>query len=222
MSRPIDAVVFDFDGLILDTEAPVFAAWCAAFESHGCPPPTVEVWAEWIGTDRDDLELVELLVAAAPGPVDLDLMHARRRALRDEMLAAEVIRPGVVAWIDEAQAAGLGTAIASSSPDWWVLGHLDRIGLRDRFAHVACAGDDLPAKPAPDTYLAACAALGVEPQRALAVEDSPNGIAAAKAAGMRCVTVPNPITARLDVTAADLRLGSLADCSLHDAVARVL
>jgi HAD superfamily hydrolase (TIGR01509 family) len=217
----IDAVVFDCDGLILDTEAPVFAAWCAAFESHGCPPPTVEQWSVWIGTDSDDAEVVELLLASAQGPVDLDAMHAARRVLRDEMLGAEVIRPGVIAWIDEADAAGLGIAIASSSPDWWVLGHLDRLGLRARFAHVACAGHELAAKPEPDTYLAACAALGVEPRRALAVEDSPHGIAAAKAAGLHCVTVPNPITELLDVTAADLRLRSLADCSLRDAVARI-
>ena len=65
MIHSIDAVVFDCDGLILDTEAPVFAAWCAAFESHGCPPPTVEQWSVWIGTDSDDAEVVELLLASA-------------------------------------------------------------------------------------------------------------------------------------------------------------
>ena len=76
-------------------------------------------------------------------------------------------------------------------------------------------------KPAPDTYLEACARLRVEPRHALGVEDSPNGIAAAKAAGLRCVSVPNEMTATLDLSAADLHLASLADCTLAEAVARL-
>src|SRR4029077_8978660 len=124
---------------------------------------------------------------------------------------------GVRAWLDEAIEAGLGIAIASSSPDDWVLGHLDRLGLRMHFDHVMCAGNGRPAKPAPDTYAAACAALGVRPHRALAVEDSAHGVTAAKGAGLACVVVPNALTASLDLSAADLRLESLADCSLSEA-----
>jgi beta-phosphoglucomutase-like phosphatase (HAD superfamily) len=84
-----------------------------------------------------------------------------------------------------------------------------------------CAGEQRAGKPAPDTYLAACVALGVEARRALAVEDSAHGVAAAKAAGLLCVVVPNSLTKGLDLSAADLRLDSLADCSLADAVARI-
>src|SRR5258706_3817796 len=113
----IDAVVFDFDGLMLDTEVPVYAAWCAAFESYGGAPPTLEEWGAIIGTDSDDRELLDLLVARAARPVDVDKMHAARRAHRDALLAAEDVLPGVMAWISEAAAAGLGIAIASSSPD---------------------------------------------------------------------------------------------------------
>jgi HAD superfamily hydrolase (TIGR01509 family) len=220
-SRPVDAVVFDFDGLVVDTEAPVFEAWRAVFESHGCPPLTVEQWSLWIGRDTDNAEIIELLVAGASRPVDLEAMHATRRAHLSGLLSLEVVRPGVEAWLDEADRSGLGLAIASSSSDWWVLGHLERLGLRERFAYVACASATLAGKPAPDTYLAACAALEVVPRRAVAVEDSPNGIAAAKAAGLHCVAVPNPLTESLDLSAADLRLGSLADCSLAEAVTRV-
>jgi HAD superfamily hydrolase (TIGR01509 family) len=221
VSMGIDGIVFDFDGLVLDTEAPIYAAWCAAFESFGCPPPTIEQWSVWIGTDTDDSALIEALLAGARRLVDLDAMHEVRRAHRDELLAAEAVRPGVIAWIDEAAAAGIGVAIASSSSDDWVLGHLERLGARGRFDHVVCAGNGRPAKPAPDTYLGACRALGVEPSRALAVEDSPHGVAAAKAAGLACVVVPNPLTESLDLSAADLRLGSLAECSLGDALARI-
>ncbi len=217
----IEAVVFDFDGLMLDTEVPVYAAWCAAFESYGATPPTLEEWGVIIGTDSDDQELLDLLHARAARPVDLDEMHAERRAHRDALLAAEDVLPGVTTWIADATAAGFGIAIASSSPDDWVLGHLDRLGLRGHFEHVMCAGELRAGKPAPDTYLAACAALGVNVDRALAVEDSANGVAAAKTAGLWCVVVPNAMTRSLDLSAADLRLGSLADCSLHDAIARL-
>jgi HAD superfamily hydrolase (TIGR01509 family) len=217
----IDAVVFDFDGLMLDTEAPVYAAWCAAFESHGAVPPTIEEWGVIIGTDADNQELIDLLMTRAARPVDVDDMHGARRAHRDALLAAEEVLPGVTAWIGEATTAGLGIAIASSSPEDWVLGHLERLGLHGHFAHVMCAGHLRAGKPAPDTYLAACAALGVDPPRALAVEDSAHGIAAAKAAGLSCVVVPNSLTRSLDLSAADLRLDSLADCSLHDAIARI-
>ncbi len=221
MSIEIDAVVFDFDGLMLDTEMPVYAAWCAAFESYGGAPPTVEEWGTIIGTDSDNRELLDLLMTRASRPVDVDEMHAARRAHRDSLLAAEEVLPGVLEWISEALAAGLGIAIASSSPDDWVLGHLERLGLRSHFHHVICAGVDRPGKPAPDTYLAACAELGVEEKRTLAVEDSANGIAAAKRAGLWCVVVPNSLTKSLDLSAADLRLGSLAECSWQEAVARL-
>jgi HAD superfamily hydrolase (TIGR01509 family) len=221
VSLGVDAVVFDFDGLVLDTEAPVYAAWCATFEAYGAVPPSPEEWGAYIGTDSDDRELLDLLVETASVPVDIDEMHARRRAHRDTLLAAEAVLPGVSAWIDEAIAGGLGVAIASSSPDDWVLGHLDRLGLRRHFHHVMCAGPGRQAKPEPDTYLAACMALGVEPQRALAVEDSAHGITAAKSAGLLCVTVPNPLTKSLDLSAADLRLESLAECSLQEAVRRI-
>jgi len=221
VSIGLDAVVFDFDGLVLDTEGPVYAAWCATFESYGCAPPTLAEWGVYIGTDSDDRELLDLLVTTASRAVDVDEMQAARRAHRDALLAAEQVLPGVRAWLDEAIEAGLGIAIASSSPDDWVLGHLDRLGLRMHFDHVMCAVKGRPAKPAPDTYVAACDALGVEPHRALAVEDSAHGVAAAKRAGLLCVVVPNSLTQSLDLSAADLRLGSLADCSLQAAVARI-
>ena len=97
-------------------------------------------------------------------------------------------------------------------------GHLTRLGVRDRFGHVSCRDEIIPPKPAPDVYIRACEALGVAPREAVAVEDSPNGVAAAKAAGLWCVAVPNGITGALDFGAADLVVGSLADCPLSAAL----
>jgi HAD superfamily hydrolase (TIGR01509 family) len=214
----IEAVVFDFDGLILDTEGPVFTAWQEEFEAHGCPPLTLEEWAAEIGTSGG-LDLVDLIRSRATRPFDETAMHDRRRVRRDVLLAREITRPGVEAWLDDADALGLGLAIASSSPIEWVEEHLARLGLRSRFACVSCYSDEIAGKPAPDTYLTACAVLGIAPGAALALEDSPHGVAAAKAAGLRCVAVPNAITSSLDLSGADLCVASLADVSLWAVIA---
>ena len=200
MTVRIRAVVFDFDGLILDTELPIFRAWCRVFEAHGTIPPTIAEWSAGIGT-TEGLDMESWLRERVGGPIDFAVINESRRMHRDELLAVERALPGVVDWLDEAEAAGYGVAIASSSPDDWVYEHLDRLGLVARFSAIVTAGGELRSKPAPDTYLEACARLAVEPRHALALEDSPNGIAAAKAAGLRCVTVPHPLTETLDLSA---------------------
>jgi HAD superfamily hydrolase (TIGR01509 family) len=216
----IRALVFDFDGLILDTELPIYAAWCALFEDHGASPPTIEEWSAEIGT-VNGLDLHGMLVERATRPVDLDEADVWRRGHRDLLLAEQQARPGVEDWVAEAEAAGLGIGIASSSEAEWVLPLLERIGLHTRFRYVVNAGGALRPKPAPDVYLEACARLGVAPVHALAIEDSPHGIAAAKDAGLHCVAVPHQLTEALDLSAADLRLASLAECSLAEAIARL-
>lgn len=222
----VDGIVFDFDGLILDTERPVFVAWQEAFLDHGCPPLTLDEWAREIGT-VGGLDLVEMIRTRATRPFDEQAMDARRRVRRDELLALETTRPGVDAWLDEADTLGIPLAVASSSPRDWVETHLGRLGLLARFAFLACFGDqgpgriELAGKPAPDTYLAACAAIGVEPASALAIEDSPPGVAAAKAAGLWCLAVPHEITERLDLSSADLRVSSLADVTIGEVFDRL-
>jgi beta-phosphoglucomutase-like phosphatase (HAD superfamily) len=109
---------------------------------------------------------------------------------------------------------GLEVGLASSSSADWVAEHLDRYGLKDRFDVIRCAGGTLQAKPAPDLYLQVLRDLAISATEAIALEDSPNGIAAAKAAGLYCIAVPNQITARLDLSGANLILPSLAAMSL--------
>jgi HAD superfamily hydrolase (TIGR01509 family) len=212
----IRAVVFDFDGLILDTEVPVYEAWVHAFETYGCGPISMDEWAKEIGTNGS-LDLVAMMRARATKPFDEDEMHELRRIRREELQALEEVRPGVVQWLDDAAAHGLSLAIASSSPTDWVEHHLDLLGLRSRFQFLACFGTDIAAKPEPDSYQAACRALGVEPAEAIAVEDSPHGVTAAQRAGLRCIAVPNAITAQLDLSHADVVVRSLAEFSLADA-----
>jgi HAD superfamily hydrolase (TIGR01509 family) len=131
-----------------------------------------------------------------------------------ERILAERVLPGVERTIDAAVAAGLLLGVASSSSAEWVGSHLARLGLLDHFAELACRTADVPPKPAPDLYLAAVGALGVAPHEAIAFEDSPNGVAAAKAAGLWCVAVPNGMTRGMDLGAADLVVASFEDVEL--------
>ena len=115
MSSEIRAVVFDFDGLVLDTEVPVYASWCAAFEAHGAPPPTIEEWSVEIGTSGS-IDMHAWLIDRADRPVDLDVMNESRRAHRDALLAREHARPGVIAWLAEADATGLASRSHRARP----------------------------------------------------------------------------------------------------------
>src|SRR5688500_11310781 len=206
-----DAVVFDFDGLILDTEGPEFRACQLVYEVHGHRLALAD-WAAAIGT-HDGFDPHAHLEGLLGAPLDAADLREIFQARKDELMATEVILPGVIAWLDAAEDLDLGVAIASSSSarSGHVEGHLARLDLRHRFAHVSCWTEDVRPKPAPDLYLAATAALAVDPARAIAVEDSPNGIAAAKAAGLWCLAVPNPLTAALDLSAADALAASLAE-----------
>jgi HAD superfamily hydrolase (TIGR01509 family) len=218
LNRAVRAVVFDFDGLILDTETSIYNAWAEAYRAHGLEPIDLETWCAEIGT-HNRLDLVGPLRVAAPD-LDIEAFDAARRARRDELLSVEELLPGVEQWLEDAAAAGLAVAIASSSPPEWVEPHLQRFDLIDRFACISCFREPLRPKPEPDLYIAACDSLGVAPSEAIAVEDSPNGVAAAKAAGMFSVAVPRGMTAALDCSGADVVTSSLADLPLAEAISR--
>jgi len=207
----IRALVFDFDGLICDTETSAFETARAIYAEHGVDL-TIEQWQDRIGTRGRpwyaDLE-------AAVGPLsDRDAVVERRRLAHHEQVGAEAAMPGVESFVVEASDAGLALAVASSSSVGWVSEHLDRLGLLSRFAVLSCANDDVPAKPDPDVYRLAVEQLGVAPLEATAFEDSPNGIAAARAAGLRCIAVPNRMTEGLDLSAADAVVPSFADLAV--------
>ena len=210
-------LVFDFDGTILDTEDSVHRAWHELWASHGVDLPRAE-WQAILGTDGgfDAWAELERRLGQAVDPQ----LRDQRRARRDELLHAEVPRPGVVAWLDEADRLGVPVAIASSSPPDWVDGHLVRLGLLDRFAFLACCDGDIPGKPDPTSFRVACESIGADPSVSVAVEDSPHGIAAAVAAGLFTVAVPHPLTVDLDLSAADVVVGSLDEVRLADVLAR--
>lgn len=209
-------LVWDFDGLIVDTESALFASSVGIFAEHGVDL-VLDEWQVVVGTARH--HWTDLLGRARGRPVDDDereQLVALRRARHDAALVDSVARPGVVALLDQAREAGVPSVVASSSTDEWVVGHLERLGLVDRFTGVVTR--DLVGaertKPEPDLFLAAAAALGVPPGRCVALEDSPAGVRAARAATMPVVAVPAGITAGLAFPPADLVVASLAEVDL--------
>jgi len=216
----IRAIVFDFDGLILDTEEPIYRSWLEVYEAHGQELP-FERWVQIVGSStigfHPQHHLEERLGRSLPKEV-LD----RRIGRRTEMVLANKVLPGVVEHLDAARASGLKLGVASSSTRDWVMGHLARLGILDRFDCLRCRDDVANVKPEPDLYLAVLECVGVAASEAIAIEDSPNGVLAAKRAGMRCVAIPNSITARLDLGQADVVLGSLAEVTLAELLRRVV
>jgi HAD superfamily hydrolase (TIGR01509 family) len=213
-SRLIRAIVFDFDGLILDTEEPIYRSWLEVYQAHGENLP-FERWVQTVGSTTAGFHpqhhLEERLGRSLPKEV-LD----RRIGRRTEMILAQKVLPGVARHLEDAKTMGLKLGVASSSTSDWVRGHLARLGILDNFDCMRCRDDVANAKPEPDLYLAVLDCLGVAASDAIAIEDSPNGVLAAKRAGMRCVAIPNSITARLDLGQADMLLGSLADVTLAE------
>jgi HAD superfamily hydrolase (TIGR01509 family) len=211
----LKAVVFDFDGTILDTESPDFQAWCEVYASHG-QELDFEMWCTGVGTTQGGFDPYGTLEALIQSPLDRDDVRRVVRARNLELIGDLALLEGVEARLEEARELGLGIAIASSASLDWVSGHLERYNLTEYFHAVVCAGKDLPAKPNPAVYLTALEWLGATPQETVAFEDSPHGIAAAKAAGLTCVAVPNAITSRLDFSLADRIVASLGACSLRE------
>ena len=216
-ARAFDAVVFDLDGVIVDTERIVHDVWEETFARYGASF-TAEEWATIVGTDKG-FDPLSALVARSTLPVP-PLARLQEQVLARELELLEGISPlpGVVEWIEGARRLAMGVAVASSSPEAWVKSRLKDVGLGDRFLVVSSRSATLAAKPAPDLYLDACRRLGVEPARAIAVEDSANGLKAARAAGLACLAVPNSITAAHDLGEADLIVESLAAVPIETAV----
>jgi HAD superfamily hydrolase (TIGR01509 family) len=204
---PVSALLFDFDGLIVDTETPSLTSWQELYREHG-HELTLERWAAAVGTigGFDPVAYLRELV----GPVDLTEGLERRRARDLALGEIEDLRPGVLAYLVEARRRGLATAIVSSSSRDWVDLQLVRLeGVGDFDEIVTADGDPARAKPLPVLYLEALERLGVAADDAIAFEDSPNGVRAARAAGIFCVAVPNGVTASLGLDEASLVVSSL-------------
>jgi len=209
---PLQAVIFDFDGLIVDTETPEFESWCQEFEAHG---QTLDIreWSKCVGAGPTVWDVYTHLESLLNRPVDRTAVAASRESRYRNVVKGLAPRPGLLELLRDVQQTNLPYAIASSSELVWVTKHLEQLGLREEFPIIWTRDQVDNPKPAPDLYLAACQSLQVQPQNTVALEDSANGIRAAKAAGLKVVAIPNPVTANFDLSSADRRVNSLTELS---------
>lgn len=209
------ALIFDFDGLIVDTELPDYLSWQEVYRSYGVEL-SLDHWCTIVGGNAEsDFEPHEYLEALIQKQVDREQIWVRRRKSYLEHLETQPILPGVLSLLDRAREYGLKLAVASSSPENWVVGHLTRLGLLDYFDAVVTADDVELTKPDPGLFLLAADKIGVKPNEVIVLEDSSNGVKGAKRAGMFVVVVPNEITRKTDLSLADLRLEALDTIDLE-------
>ncbi|WP_281933281.1 HAD family hydrolase [Paenibacillus tyrfis] len=211
----IKAIVFDFDGLIVDTESAWFDCYAEVLGGYDIPFPT-EVFAACVGSHGGQIEAY--IRQMAEGRTDISEVRKAAAKLHAVKMETVTLRDGVAEYIEAARRLGLKVGLASSSDRAWVESFLRRFGLLDSFEVIKTKDDVANVKPDPELYLKAIQALGIEAHEALAFEDSANGAAAAKAAGLWCVIVPNPVTEQLAFGNVDGRLRSMTDRPLEDVI----
>lgn len=218
----LKALIFDFDGLVLDTETPEFTAWQNIYQEYGFELP-FEEWEKIVGGyGLSTFDAAEHLALLSSGKIDAVSSKARYRKESDAMILASSILPGVINLIQSAKGEGLKVAIGSSSPHSWVDGHTQRLGIYDLFDFIICQ-DDVEkgkTKPFPDIYLKALEQLEIKNHEAIVFEDSPNGVLASRRAGIFVVAVPNELTLQMNVQG-DLTVSSLAEISLQDLTEKI-
>jgi HAD superfamily hydrolase (TIGR01509 family) len=219
----IQALIFDFDGLILDTETPEFLCWQNMYREHGFEFPQ-DKWALVIGgNDYSKFDAAEHLSFLTQGRLDVQSLRARNSLESHNIVVNQGPLPGVVDYLEEAKRRGLKLAIASSSPHSWVDDHAQRIGVFHYFDYVITE-DEVGrgrTKPNPDLFLLTLNRLQVPKEAVIVFEDSPNGVKAANRAGIFVVAVPNGVTSLLSLEGADLILNSLSDLSLSELLDKV-
>jgi HAD superfamily hydrolase (TIGR01509 family) len=211
LPRPVRAVVFDMDGLLVDSEAVFRDAMMHVAREQGRDLP-LEVFLRMVGLPAPASRSVALAHFGADFPIDAfnEAVWKHAQAHHDEIGVA--LKAGVTELLDHLDDAGLPRAVATSSTHAAVERQLGRNGILARFQAVVAAGDYARGKPNPDPFLTAAARLGVDPADCLALEDSHNGVRAAHAAGMMTVMVPDLLAATDEMRA---RCIAIAE-SLHD------
>lgn len=211
---PTSAVIFDFDGLIIDSETPLFDIWASVYASHGATL-SMQEWQHALGTQGgfDPFAHLSTMLAQA---LDRDTLASFVRDEHWRLCGDQPLLPGVRDRIDEARTLSLGVAVASSSPLAWVHPWLEHHGLLPRLDTVCTRDDVQHVKPAPDLFLLAAERMRVDPAACVVFEDSPNGLRAAHAAGMQAVAVPNSLTRGLLRPGPHLVLDSMADMTLRE------
>jgi HAD superfamily hydrolase (TIGR01509 family) len=211
----VAAVVFDFDGVILDSESAEFESHRRIFDRHGLPL-TPEEWCDQIGVwvEEHERRWCARLNERCGASMAYEDFKAEQHRIFHEILAREPMR-GIRELLDALADAGVPTAVASTSSSRWVVPAVERLGLTDRFRTIVTANDVERRKPAPDVYIEAVRRLGADPRRSVAIEDSGPGIASASAAGLKTVAIPHWLTRTHDLAPAALRVEHAGELTLE-------
>ena len=219
----IQALIFDFDGLILDTETPEFRSWQNIYREYGFEFPS-ERWGSIVGGNgHSDFDAADHLSLLTQGRLDSDSLRTRNRLESDEIILAQGTLPGVSDYIHDAKRLRLKLAIASSSDAAWIHRHGTRLGVLEYFDDIVTR-DDVGigrTKPNPDLFLLTLSRLKVPKEAAIVFEDSPNGVKAANNAGIFVVAIPNGVTSLLSLEEADLTLKSMSDLPLSQLLDKI-
>lgn len=211
---PLQGILFDFDGLILDTETTIFQAWKEKFNEHG-KELLLDEWAEILGKSADHSGPIDKFLTIFPEEEQREEILHEVKQREMELILQKKPLPGAEELIIKAKDHGIKLGIVSSSDQDWVHSHLKRLGLMKFFDHTSCADDVEIAKPDPELYNLGLKKAGLPRDKVLVLEDSPNGVLAAKRAGLYCIAVPNQLTGQLPFYnnggAPDLILDSLLD-----------
>lgn len=213
----IQGLLFDFDGLLVDTETPAFESWQSIYAEYG-QELSLDVWKEALGTMHGFDALKHLATLAV---IDSAAIAARRQEMKHALSSKQPLLPGVRTILDQAHELSLRCAVASSSSREWVEGWLTHHTIQTDFICVRTANDVTRTKPAPDLFLSAADCLQIAPEHCLVFEDSPNGLLAARAAGMRVVAVPGAISRQISLPPADLVIERLDSMPLATILERV-
>jgi len=207
------AIIFDFDGTILDTETAEFMAWKDIYSQFNLSFED-NLWEKRVGLFGNDafnplLHLQMLLKENC----DIDAIQQKRRSILKEYVMELKPLPGVVEVMEDAIRNNITLSVASSAPQRWVRDHLERLDLIKNFEVIKCAEDVPMLKPNPDLYIAVLKELQIKPTLAIAIEDSPAGVLSAKQAGITCIAVPCKLSKKMNFSQADLVLNTLSEFS---------
>ena len=189
----LKGLIFDFDGLIVDTETVIYETWANLYQQNGQTLDLAD-YKQCVGSDFAQFDPSEELEKRCGKKFDWNELNLQRELKIRENLSSQRERPGIISFIEEAKKNGLKMAIASSSSKAWVVGWVERLEIKHYFSAFLNRDDVKRIKPAPDLFLASCEALKIDTSEALVLEDSENGLKAANAAGINCAIITNKIT----------------------------
>lgn len=210
----IKALIFDFDGTIIDTETAWYITFRDAYKTHGVDL-TLEQYSQCLGTSLHSFNPYTHLKTHHNLPIDLEEFKQLVQQQHTEMMIKERVRPGILQLLETAKSQGLKIGLASSSERTWIDKFVKLHGIEDYFECYCTADTVKNVKPDPELYLQALEKLGVEASEAIAIEDSPNGARAAVAAGIPTVVIKNDITNQLPFSEGHHTIESLTNYDLE-------